>query len=172
LWQKSTNFSQPACQGYLSFLQLYFASARPVRNLRYLFRSHSLFEISNGARVAEAHMSSYNSAGMDLFVREYRPISADVFAADVAATARADPPKPRHWRTRKDPFEAVRYDVLCWLQGEPDATAKAMFDRLQREHPELLPDGQLRTLQRRIREWRQIMAKKAEIEVVDTVSVL
>jgi hypothetical protein len=47
-----------------------------------------------------------------------------------------------------------------------------MFDRLQREHPELLPDGQLKTLQRRIREWRQIMARKAEIEVVDTVSVL
>ena len=32
----------------------------------------------------------------------------------------------RHWRTRKDPFEEVWYDVLCWLQQEPDTTAKAL----------------------------------------------
>lgn len=105
-------------------------------------------------------------------------------AGEVRPTHRARPTKPRHWRTRKDPFEAVWYDVLCWLQGEPDATAKAMFDRLQREHPGLFHDGQLRTLQRRIREWRQIMARKlvyscidgngenAEIEVVGAVGVL
>jgi len=105
-------------------------------------------------------------------------------AGEVRPTHQARPTKPRHWRTRKDPFEAVWYDVLCWLQGEPDATAKAMLDRLQCEHPGLFHDGQLRTLQRRIREWRQIMTRKlvyscidgngenAEIEVVGAVGVL
>ena len=31
--------------------------------------------------------------------------------------------------------------------------------RLHRDYPGRFPDGQLRTLQRRIREWRHVMAK-------------
>jgi len=68
--------------------------------------------------------------------------------------------KPRHWRTRKDPFETVWFDILRWLQHAPDSTAKALFERLQREHPGRFPDCQLRTFQRRVREWRQVMARK------------
>lgn len=41
---------------------------------------------------------------------------------------------PRHWRTRKDPFEGVWTDVLAWLQAEPDATGTALMARLQPEH--------------------------------------
>ena len=70
------------------------------------------------------------------------------------------PSKPRHWRTRKDPFVAVWVDIFLWLQEDPDATAKSLFERLKREHPGEFHDGQLRTLQRRIREWRHVMAKK------------
>ena len=81
-------------------------------------------------------------------------------AGEVRPTHRAQSTKPRHWRTRKDPFEAVWYDVLRWLQHDPDATAKALFYRLQREYPGRFPDGQLRTLQRRVRQWREIMARK------------
>ena len=67
---------------------------------------------------------------------------------------------PRHWRTRKDPFEGVWADVLAWLQAEPDATGKALMGRLQLEHPDRLSDTQLRTMQRRLKEWRGIMAKE------------
>jgi len=81
-------------------------------------------------------------------------------AGEVRPTHRAQSTKPRHWRTRKDPFEAVWYDVLRWLQHDPDATAKALFYRLQREYPGRFPDGQLRTLQSRVRQWREIMARK------------
>ena len=66
---------------------------------------------------------------------------------------------PRHWRTRKDPFEGVWSDVLGWLQAEPDATGKALMARLQSEHPDRFTEAQLRTLQRRVKEWRGIMAK-------------
>ena len=76
-------------------------------------------------------------------------------------------PKPRHWRTRKDPFEEVWYDVLCWLQRDPDVTAKVLFERLQDEYPGRFPDGQLRTLQRRVREWRKIMARKLVYACID-----
>ncbi len=67
---------------------------------------------------------------------------------------------PRHWRTPKDPFEGVWVDVLAWLQAEPDATGKALMERLQLEHPDRFSEGQLRTMQRRLKEWRGIMAKE------------
>ena len=66
---------------------------------------------------------------------------------------------PRHWRTRKDPFEGVWADVLVWLQAEPDATGQELMGRLQSEHPAQFSQAQLRTLQRRLKEWRGIMAK-------------
>ena len=43
---------------------------------------------------------------------------------------------PRHWRTRKDPFEGVWGNVLVWLQAEPGAAGKALMARLQSEHPD------------------------------------
>ena len=88
-------------------------------------------------------------------------------SGEVRPTHRKNTPKPRGWRTRKDPFKEVWPDVLCWLQGEPDATAKTLFERLQQDHPERFTDGQLRTLQRRIKEWRQIMAKKLVYICID-----
>lgn len=75
-------------------------------------------------------------------------------------THRQGDPRPRAWRTRKDPFEGVWAEILLWLQDDPEATAKTLFERLDREHPGRFPGGQLRTLQRRIREWRQVMARK------------
>ena len=68
--------------------------------------------------------------------------------------------RPRTWRTRKDPFEGVWSDVLLWLQQEPDATAKALLERLRPLYPGRFTDGQLRTLQRRVRQWRGVMAKE------------
>jgi hypothetical protein len=81
-------------------------------------------------------------------------------AGEVRPTHRAQSPKRRYWRTRKDPFETVWYQVLRWLQESPESTAKELFERLQCEYPGLFADGQLRTLQRRVREWRQVMARQ------------
>lgn len=67
--------------------------------------------------------------------------------------------KSRHWRTRKDPFEAVWFEILPWLQNEPEATAKQLYQRLQIQHPGVF-NGQLRTLQRRVKDWRAVMAKQ------------
>jgi len=78
---------------------------------------------------------------------------------EVRPTHRTSPEQARYWRTRKDPFESVWTDVLLWLQEAPDATAKELFERLQKKHPSCFPDGQIRTLQRRVRAWRQVMAR-------------
>jgi hypothetical protein len=88
-------------------------------------------------------------------------------AGEVRPTHRAHSMEPRHWRTRKDPFDAVWYDVLRWLQNEPDITAKTLFERLQQEHLGRFPNGQLRTLQRRVRDWRQVMARKLVYACMD-----
>ena len=66
---------------------------------------------------------------------------------------------PREYRTRLDPFETVWPKVLRWLDERPDAAAKDMFIRLQEEHPGTYSNGQLRTLQRRVKEWHRVQAR-------------
>jgi len=78
---------------------------------------------------------------------------------EVRPTHRRKSSKARYWRTHKDAFEGVWYEVLDWLQQEPDVTAKSLLKRLQYEYPGRFADGQLRTLQRRVKEWRKIMAR-------------
>ena len=79
---------------------------------------------------------------------------------EVRATHRLAPRAARDWRTRKDPFEAVWPSVRAWLEAEPDRVGSDLFARLQHERPGVFPDGQLRTFQRRVREWRQAMARQ------------
>lgn len=79
---------------------------------------------------------------------------------EVRPTHRAGPKPPRHWRTRADPFEQVWARVLLWLETEPDRTGKELFERLQAECPGAFPDGQLRSLQRRVKEWRKVAARR------------
>lgn len=71
---------------------------------------------------------------------------------EVRPTHQGEAPSPRTWRTRKDPFEAVWPEILLWLQQAPEATAKSLMERLQQDYPDRFAEGQLRTLQRRIRE--------------------
>lgn len=78
---------------------------------------------------------------------------------EVRPTHREAPSSPRTWRTRKDPFDEVWPEILVWLQEDPDSTAKSLMGRLHRDFPSRFSEGQLRTLQRRIREWRHVMAR-------------
>src|SRR2546422_1938747 len=62
--------------------------------------------------------------------------------------------KERRWRTREDPFGEVWDAVQRQIQESPGLEAKTLFDWLQREYPGRFSDGQIRTLQRRIKLWR------------------
>jgi len=79
---------------------------------------------------------------------------------EVRATHRRTPRPVRDWRTRKDPFERVWPGVRVWLEAEPDRIGRELFARLQAEVPGAFPDSQLRTFQRRVREWRQAAARQ------------
>lgn len=75
-------------------------------------------------------------------------------------THRQPSEKVRTWRTRIDPFEEVWPQVQEWLEREPDITGKALFHRLRGTYPGEFALGQLRTLQRRVRGWRQGVARE------------
>jgi hypothetical protein len=62
--------------------------------------------------------------------------------------------KPHNWRTRTDPFDDVWPEIESMLDLIPGLEAKTLFEHLQRTYPGQFADGQLRTLQRRIKTWR------------------
>ena len=56
------------------------------------------------------------------------------------------------WRTRRDPFQEVWPQVKERSRLNPQLQGKTLFQWPQREHPGKFQDGQLRTLQRRIKQ--------------------
>lgn len=60
----------------------------------------------------------------------------------------------RTYRTRTDPFEMVWPQVEKMLEAAPGLEAKTIFERLLERPEASFTDGQLRTLQRKIRRWR------------------
>jgi len=58
------------------------------------------------------------------------------------------------WRTRPDPFVLVWEQIKAQLEENPQLCAKEILCALQRAYPGQFRDGQARTLQRRIKEWR------------------
>jgi hypothetical protein len=71
--------------------------------------------------------------------------------------------RDRDWRTREDPFESVWPRVQEQLELNSGLQAKTLLDWLQREHPGKFDDGQLRTLQRRIKHWRATEGPAKEV---------
>jgi len=68
-----------------------------------------------------------------------------------------------NWRTRKDPFGDVWEGIKGMLSINPGLEGKTIFEDLQRKDPGRFADGQLRTLQRRIKNWRAIEGPAKEI---------
>jgi Mu transposase-like protein len=72
-------------------------------------------------------------------------------------------PQERRWRTREDPFGEVWDLVRQQMEENPGLEAQTLFEWLQREHPGRYSDGQLRTLQRRIKVWRATEGPPQEV---------
>ena len=49
--------------------------------------------------------------------------------------------------------------MLLWLQNDPDTNARDLLAKLREAYPGRSGDAQLRTLQRRVKDWRGVMAK-------------
>jgi hypothetical protein len=71
--------------------------------------------------------------------------------------------QPHHWRSRQDSFATEWARVVELLLVNHGIEAKTIFDYLQREKPGQYQDGQLRTLQRRIKYWRATDGPSKEV---------
>jgi len=74
--------------------------------------------------------------------------------------------KPHTWRTRPDPFGAVfESEVVPLLAADEKRVleARTILGELNRRHPGELSVRQLRTLQRRIRQWRALNGPDKEV---------
>jgi hypothetical protein len=70
----------------------------------------------------------------------------------------------RYWRSRPDPFAGVwDSEVVPLLRGAPKLMAITLLRKLQDDCPDHFPDGMLRTLQRRIRQWRALEGPPKEV---------
>ena len=67
------------------------------------------------------------------------------------------------WRTRADPFEEVWPEVEALLEQDKGLQAKTVFEELGRRYPSRFQAGQLRTLQRRFRDWRALRGEDREV---------
>lgn len=70
---------------------------------------------------------------------------------------------PRTYRTRVDPFEAVWPRLEAMLEAAPGLEAKTIFERLIERPDASFTEGQLRTLQRKIRRWRAQHGPEKEV---------
>jgi hypothetical protein len=74
---------------------------------------------------------------------------------------------PRVWRTREDAFAEV-WDLeilpLLKLDKKSKLEAGTVLEILQEKHPNTYHNGQLRTLQRRIREWRALHGPDKDVK--------
>ncbi len=68
------------------------------------------------------------------------------------------------WRTRPDPFDQNDWRwVEEALENNDGIEAKTLFEVLQREHPGKYQDGQLRTFQRKVKQWRALKGPSNEV---------
>ena len=75
--------------------------------------------------------------------------------------------KPEHrWRTRPDPFDGVwEEEIEPLLRNDPTGKLKAttIIDWLAEQHPGRFSASQLRTLQRRLQDWRALHGPDQEV---------
>jgi hypothetical protein len=73
--------------------------------------------------------------------------------------------KVKHnWRTREDPFSGVwETEILPVLENNHGLEAKFIFSWLQKKHPGKFSPGQLRTLQRKFKQWRACYGPSKEV---------
>ena len=71
--------------------------------------------------------------------------------------------RERTYRTRPDPFAADWPEVERMLEDAPELEAKTLFEWLCEKKPGQYQEGQLRTLQRRVGEWRALNQEQVAV---------
>ncbi|GFE69019.1 transposase, putative [Chroococcus sp. FPU101] len=71
---------------------------------------------------------------------------------------------PRPWRTRQDPFAEVwESELVPMLEKEPQLRPITLFEYLQEKYPNQYDQSKLRTLQKRVRDWKATFGPPKEV---------
>jgi Mu transposase-like protein len=70
---------------------------------------------------------------------------------------------PRTWCTREDPFAKDWEEIEALLTSTPEFEAKTIFTLLMEKYPGRYEPGQLRTLQRHVKQWRAAHGPDKEV---------
>ena len=115
-----------------------------------------------------------NDHQMRLYMKSRLTVKKPAAAAQAAISSRtayrfeneprlpSQMPRPRG-RRRPDPLIAIfDIEIVPMLEAAPDLRPIAIFEEMQRRHPEV-PDGVRRTMERRIRQWRAMNGKDRDV---------
>jgi transposase len=69
----------------------------------------------------------------------------------------------RSYRTRADVFADVWSEIVPFLESEPEVEATTLLEYLSERYPNRFADSHLRTLQRRIKQWRAVDGSPKEV---------
>lgn len=108
--------------------------------------------------MAEGKTQEAAAAVADMSVRTAREWQTGPLPSEVK--------RPRDWRTRADPFEEVwgeTIEPLLRADSKGELEAKTLMQLLVRKQPEQFSMGQLRTMQRRVRDWRALHGPGKEV---------
>jgi len=132
-----------------------FASLDPVRLLREIRTAQQHLAQAEAGAVPQT--SGETSQDLTRFIESLATAWRE---GEIRPTHRKPNTGPLPWRTRADPIENAWTVVEEWRNEHPDANAKGIFLRLQAHMPDTFTPGQLRTLQRRVKQWRTEVARK------------
>jgi hypothetical protein len=131
------------------------AGLDPVRLLREIRAAQQrLVEIADRTGVGE--QSAPSQPTLQEFLSGLRTVWRE---GEVRPTAQPRP-KAKRGRRRPDPFAAVAERLREWFLAEPWLTSRELLGRLQAEIPGTYPEKLLRTLQRRVKQWRSEAARR------------
>lgn len=68
-----------------------------------------------------------------------------------------------NWRTRTDDFADVWTEITAMLTAQPRLEAKTIFSFLVKKYPGQFQEGQLRTLQRKVKQWKGLSGESKEV---------
>src|SRR6202790_1849375 len=115
-----------------------------------------------------------NDHQMRLYMKSRLTVKKPAAAAQAAISLRTayrienDPRLPsqtpaRRGRRRPDPLIAIfDAEIVPMLEAAPGLRPIAIFEEMQRRHPEL-PEGVRRTMERRIRQWRALKGQDRDV---------
>ena len=106
--------------------------------------------------------------------QRHKGLNQEASAAKVGISTRSgrrieQSPSPRakperSWRTRHDPLEAVwQSELTLLLERDESLTGITLLEYLQDHYPEQYDDKVLRTLQRRVKQWRAVHGSDKEV---------